>query len=76
MFHNPNFVGTWATSFDDIHATVVSEFASLVAKEENVDNGYRKGVGTTGGPIEQAIGGEQANSSSSIRVLKGYRRSG
>jgi hypothetical protein len=59
-----------------MHATVVSEFHSLIAKEENVDNGYREGVGTRGGPVEKAFGGEKANPTLSVRVLKGYRRSG
>jgi hypothetical protein len=59
-----------------MRATVVSEFPSLIAKEENIDNGYREGVGTRGGPVEKAFGGEQANPTSSVRALKGYRRSG
>jgi hypothetical protein len=57
-------------------ATVVSEFPSLIATEENIDNGYREGVGTRGGPVEKAFGGGQANPTSSVGVLKGYRRSG
>lgn len=57
-------------------ATVVSEFPSLIATVENIDNGYRGGVGTRGGPVEKAFGGEQANPTSSVRLLEGYRRSG
>ncbi|KAF8849584.1 hypothetical protein BDZ45DRAFT_752588 [Acephala macrosclerotiorum] len=51
------FDGTWANRLGDMHATVVSEFPSLIAKEENVDNGYREGVGASGGPIEKAFCG-------------------
>lgn len=71
---NTDFVGTWASRL--MHATVVSEFPSLFFSDENVDNGYREGVGTRGGPIERAFGGEQAKSSSYSMILKGHRRSG
>jgi hypothetical protein len=53
---NTDFAGTWASRLT--HATVVSEFPSLIFSDENVDNGYREGVGTRGGPIERAFGGE------------------
>jgi hypothetical protein len=70
-----DFVGTWASRLGEMHATIVSELPSLIVKAENIDNGYREGVGTKGGPIEKAFGGEKARSSSSMIILKGYRRS-
>jgi hypothetical protein len=75
-FPQSDVLGTWANRLGDAHATVVSEFHSLIAIAENVDNGYREGVGTRGGPIEKACSGEKVISGSSEGMLNEYRRSG
>ncbi|CZR55735.1 uncharacterized protein PAC_05623 [Phialocephala subalpina] len=51
------FDGTWASHLGKTPTTVISEFSSLIATAENVDNGYRKGVGTKGGLIDKVFGG-------------------